>query len=249
MQALTALQLLAVWEQGVNRPPVQQALLLLAAALPALSPAELAQLTIGQRDKNLLALRTQLFGPQLTSVVACPVCGEKLEFTCHAADLQAQTGAEQGETLRWRNATYEICFRLPNSLDLTAVAPQTDPTGEALAAIRSQLLARCLLSASRHNKAITVDQLPETIANKVITQMAEADPQADVQLALSCAACAHQWQAAFDITLFLWAEINAWAVRTLHQVHCLATAYGWSEADILAMSDWRRQSYLNLVQA
>jgi hypothetical protein len=248
MQALTASQLLAVWEQGTSRTPVQQALLLLAAALPGTSPAELAELSIGQRDKYLLALREQLFGSQLTSVVACPVCSEKLEFTCYAADLQAQASAEPGEPLVLHHGTYEVHFRLPNSLDLTAVAVQADPSDDELVAIRNQLLARCLITATHDNSAINVDQLPEIIVSNVIAHMAEADPQADVQLALSCAACSHQWQATFDITLFLWAEIDAWAVRTLHEVHHLAIAYGWSESDILSTSAWRRQYYLNLVQ-
>lgn len=248
MQALTASQLLTVWEQGTSQPPVHQALLLLAAALPGIALDNLAELSIGQRDKQLLALREQLFGSQLTSVVACPVCAEKLEFTCHTTDLQAQANTQPGKTLVWRHGAYEVHFRLPNSLDLTAVAPQAHPGSNDLAAIRNQLLARCLTSATYHNKAVTVDQLPETIINKMVAYMTEVDPQADVQVALSCAACGHQWSATFDIIVFLWAEINAWALRTLHEVHHLAAAYGWSEADILAMSAWRRQTYLQLVQ-
>jgi hypothetical protein len=33
----------------------------------------------------------------------------------------------------------------------------------------------------------------------------------------------------------------------LRDVHALATAYGWREADIVAMSPWRRQVYLDMV--
>ena len=76
--------------------------------------------------------------------------------------------------------------------------------------------------------------------------MAEADPQADVQLALVCPACGHTWQATFEIVSFLWAELSAWAERTLADVHALASTYGWREADILAMSARRRQRYLEL---
>ena len=77
--------------------------------------------------------------------------------------------------------------------------------------------------------------------------MAQADPQADVQLALSCPACSHQWQSVFDIVSFFWSEMNAWAYRILREVHILASAYGWREADILAMSPYRRQLYLKMV--
>jgi hypothetical protein len=46
---------------------------------------------------------------------------------------------------------------------------------------------------------------------------------------------------------FFWNEINTWAYRMLRDVHALATAYGWREADIVAMSPWRRQVYLDMV--
>ena len=77
--------------------------------------------------------------------------------------------------------------------------------------------------------------------------MAQADPQADVQLALSCPVCGHKWQTAFDIVSFFWSEINAWAARILREVHILAWGYGWREADILALRPWRREVYLEMV--
>jgi len=49
------------------------------------------------------------------------------------------------------------------------------------------------------------------------------------------------------LQLFLWTEITSQARRLLHEVHLLATTYGWHEADILAMSAIRRQYYLEMV--
>ena len=76
--------------------------------------------------------------------------------------------------------------------------------------------------------------------------MARADPQADVTFSITCPACGHAWQAIFDIVSFFWREVNAWSYRLLYEVHLLASAYGWREADILAMSPWRRQCYLEM---
>jgi hypothetical protein len=42
-------------------------------------------------------------------------------------------------------------------------------------------------------------------------------------------------------------ELNAAATRLLHDVHTLASAYGWSEGDILAMSEARRARYVAMV--
>jgi hypothetical protein len=81
----------------------------------------------------------------------------------------------------------------------------------------------------------------------VAERMAQADPQAEVQLALTCPACQHEWLATFDILSFFWIEINAWALRLLQEVHRLASAYGWRETDILGLSSWRRQFYLEMI--
>ena len=79
------------------------------------------------------------------------------------------------------------------------------------------------------------------------SRMAQADPQANIQLALGCPACGHSWLALFDIVGFFWREIDTWARRVLRDIHTLALAYGWSEAEILALSPWRRQFYLEMV--
>ena len=91
-----------------------------------------------------------------------------------------------------------------------------------------------------------MEQLPETALQAMVREMERADPQSNLHIRLACPACGHRWQALFDIVSFLWAEINHWAERTLRAVHVLAGAYGWREADILAMSPTRRQMYLEM---
>ena len=77
--------------------------------------------------------------------------------------------------------------------------------------------------------------------------LAVSENYADTMLDLRCVACGHSWQLAFDIAAFLWTEITASARRCLGDVHTLAWAYGWREADILAMSAARRGFYLEQV--
>ena len=62
MRALSAAELLSVWERGTGQPPHERALSLLAAACPESSRDELAILSIGERDKRLLTLRAWTFG-------------------------------------------------------------------------------------------------------------------------------------------------------------------------------------------
>jgi hypothetical protein len=76
--------------------------------------------------------------------------------------------------------------------------------------------------------------------------MEEADPLADIQIRLSCPCCEHRWRASFDIVSFIWTEIEVWVRRVVSDVHTLATAYGWSEREILSLSPLRRQMYLEM---
>jgi hypothetical protein len=241
MRALSDSELLSLWERGRTCPPARQALVLLAAAFPDTPPEALAAFSIGERDACLLTLHECTFGSELVSLVLCPACGERLELTFDVADIRATPEVAQAESFALSLDGYTVRFRLPNSLDLMAIADQPDADASQM------LLERCLLAAEYADEDRAAEQLPTEVLEAVGAQMARADPQADVQLVLDCPACSLHWPAVFDIVSFFWAEIETWAYRTLREIHLLASSYGWREADILAMSQWRRQCYLEIV--
>ncbi len=241
VESPSAAALLAAWEQGSDQPPTVQALVLLAAAQPDLAPATLRALPIGRRDSALLALRTRLFAGRVDALTACPRCAAPLDLIFDVADIQVPpVGAPEPVTVEY--GPYAVTVRLPDSSDLAALAGASSAE-----AARALLLTRCVLRAQRDGVDLPPAALPAQVADALEAALAAADPQADVQLDLTCAACDHHWQAAFDIVRFLWAEIHAWAGRLLRDVHTLASAYGWSEEAILALSPRRRQHYLELV--
>jgi hypothetical protein len=244
MQPLSALELLETWEQGWGLAPVHRALALLAAAFPEESYEALAQRPIGRRNALLLRVREWLFGRQVVGAAFCPACGEQLELNFTTTELCPPPGDEDPpDTLLLQHEEYGVHFRLPNSLDLDAIPAGSDP-----AAIRQLLLRRCLVAAQKAGKATAADQLPATVLDELVARMEEVDPQANIQLALACPNCGHEWQASFDILAYLWRELEDWAVRTLGDVHRLAATYGWRESDILNMTPWRRQIYLDLIE-
>jgi hypothetical protein len=79
--------------------------------------------------------------------------------------------------------------------------------------------------------------------------MALADPLSETRLKLHCPKCGNEWDETLDLVVFLWSEIEARAKRLLLDVHDLASAYGWTEKEILSLSEPRRANYLEMVRA
>lgn len=249
MRTLSASEVLRVWERGRRQTSAQRALLLLASASPEISPDESARFSVGQRDARLLTLREWMFGERIESVAACPECSERLELTFDAADIRASDESENsppGATHLLQFDDYEISFRPPDSTDLEVIGSCQNAD-----IARERLLARCALEirngSGKDKTKNSINQLPSKVVDALIEKISQVDPQANVRLSLTCPACRHNWSAAFDISAFLWSEINDWAERILREVHILASAYGWREADILEMSAERRSCYLEMI--
>ena len=170
MRALSAYELLSIWERGHEQSPPDRALALLQAACPDTTADDLAGLTVGQRDAGLLELREQTFGSRLVSSPECPACGERLELSFRVVDVLASPFEEPGSSARgavehawpFREGEFHVEFRLPTARDLAAVAKLDDAP-----AARRFLLDRCLLAVDRGGENQDVDSLPAEITDAV----------------------------------------------------------------------------------
>jgi uncharacterized protein (UPF0212 family) len=233
-------ELLAVWERWLGEHSVARGLALLELVRPDMSADAIAELSIGVRDGLLLDLREVLFGRTVVGLIECPVCGDTLETEVATGDLRAFPLALPAAI---GLSDYDLHLHLLDSRDQMAAELAMPEERVRL------LLECCIISASHAGNATPIQLLPPEVIAAVEDRVSELDPQADVQLGVSCPACSHRWYAAFDILSFLWSELGEWAVRTLRDVHQLAAAYGWSERDILALSPIRRRHYLEMVEA
>ncbi len=237
---ISAGELMDAWEAASGRAGWARPLALLAAG--GRDPDGLADLPLGMRDRHLAALRRSVFGPSVQATTACPACAEPAELSFLLDEvLPPAPPAPEGTVDR---AGYQVRFRLPTTADLAAVTKAQPGDVDAAAA---DLLARCVVSATGPSgSAVPAAGLPVDVAEAVAVAMAQADPAADVALALDCPACGHRWAAPLDVAAFVWQEVDAWAERTLLEVDGLARAYGWQEPAVLALSPWRRRRYLEL---
>jgi len=234
---LSPQKILDVWEAGRQQHELDRALTLLAALNPELSRDELADLTIGERDAQLLRLRTAMFGGSAGGTSECPQCGERVEFS-----LDTRTLADAGE---FAEPAREIevngtClrFRLPTSRDLAEAVTAPDQS----CGIR-RLIEQCVVEP----------RPPEELSGEVVEAlshaMAKADPQAEIIISLGCPNCGKDWELLFDVAHFFWNEIAAQAERLVCEIDTLARVYGWTEHEILSLPARRRRTYLEILAA
>jgi hypothetical protein len=81
MHPLSASDIVRIWERGQGKPYLERAMLLLSAIFPETERDELAELSVGQRDAFLLALREKTLASQMQAYARCPQCSEHLEIT------------------------------------------------------------------------------------------------------------------------------------------------------------------------
>ena len=216
MRPLSAVQVLALWDAGQTRHPIDRSLLALALAMPEEAPDELADRPVGWREINMLALRNATFGSALDGYAPCPSCGNLMEFGLDGVTLLQSLPAPD-TAVEW----------LPD---------------------------RCRVDDIQSGMTSTVDRKkspkskcsPARIG-EIESRMEALDPAADIRLGMRCSDCGHAWDAVLDVGNCFWDELGIRARQLLESVHRLASAYGWREAEILALSPARRAAYLNMI--
>jgi hypothetical protein len=243
MRSLCTEDILRIWEAGQHQGPVDRALSSIAPAFPEVSREDLADMSLGRRNRLLLAVREGLFGPTLTAYAECSACNERLEFAMDGRRLLGDESREPVEEVSVHRGGIRLRLRPLSSADLAA-AQDYENTESA----RMLILTRSLLEAVDDAAGpLKLTDLPSGVVAEMEEKLAEADPNAELVVGLGCPACNNACQMPLDIASFFWSEISAEAKRLIREVGQLARAFGWREQDILGMSSSRRQAYLETI--
>jgi hypothetical protein len=233
MLAISDLDLLTVWEAAQGAHPIARPAELLRVAAGEADPE---RLPVGARDRRLLLLREQWFGSHYESIADCPDCGVRVELTFETPPV----GDVLDSLMRLNYGAIEIDYRLPDTRDLLSLVDC-----RSLAEGRARLAERCIVAARRDGDVL--DHVPEDVIEPLAAALSAMDPDGDLRVALVCPDCGREWEAVFDPATHLWSDIESAAFRVLRDVDALATAYGWTEREILSLSPRRRQTYLRMV--
>lgn len=234
-------ELLLLWERVAGAMPLDRDDTLLSAV------HEVPPASLGMRNVALLELRSRLFGQAQGLRCNCPHCGAVSEFSvdCDALSRSLLPAAEARHPQRLELEGWHIEFRLPEAADLRAASNRSLDEDCFVQA----MLQRCISRCEHEGQARPPQDLPAPVAQALSQRMEALEPGASVSFELSCPECRQPWAATMDVGDVLWSELQTRAERLLLDVDALARAYGWSEAQVLALSPTRRAAYLQLVGA
>lgn len=224
-------QLLAAWEEGSRASPVARAAVLVHRAGLVEDLEAALDLPIGRGAALAARLHAELYSEGVDCTVRCRRCGEDLDVRVSLPGL-----ADDGGT-----ATAEVAglvVRAPTARDLLAAAAAEDA--------RRELLRRCVREADGE----PVD--PEALGAGRLAALDDAVEGlagvAGLVMRARCPACGEDATAPLDVGGLLWEQVVRSARALLTEVAELATAFGWSEGDVLALTPLRRREYLRLAR-
>jgi hypothetical protein len=214
---------ITLWEDAAHLAPVDRAVRALAA-IEGIDPDSAADWPIDERDRALIHARCRTFGRQADFYVVCPSCGEALETRF---DLEQLLSLRPEEAPVMHVSGAEHALRAPTSREVAEAARSGDDT----------LLARACVAGIRDDE---VGPEPASVE----ASLEQAFPLLNVSVGFTCSACDTAFSRRFDAPSYLWTDIERLAQTLIGEVHRLASAYGWSERDILSMGRRRRAAYL-----
>ncbi|MGE0397135.1 MAG: hypothetical protein AB7T06_10480 [Kofleriaceae bacterium] len=190
---------------------------------------ELWDLPISKRSLLLVAVSEQT-APPIEVHLSC-ACGEASELTLTSAEL-AEFAAERAKDPR----VGELRLRVPTGRDQlrwTALAAENDET------LKERVLLDLVVDAPA---AIDPAMLP--LIDKAL---GEIDPLVELRVDSTCSACGAPVSIGVDLEAIAISRMRKIQRDFVEDVHHLARAYHWSEADIARMPVWRRSEYLALL--
>lgn len=202
-------------------------------------PDELARLTVGDRERLLLALCSRLLGAETDLVVVCPSCKSIVEVPIRFRDLvSAQPDTSDRRcVLATRDGSWAAEVAPPTGEDLERTLGLGEKSARAL-------LEACLTALfDAQGQAVARETLPEDCEAELAEKLLSLDPLAECRIAVECPHCAASFETLLDGYALLKGAVGS-SSALYGDVYRMARAYHWSEADILALPLAKRAQYL-----
>ncbi len=183
---------------------------------------------------RLVALTEQRDEVSMSARCVAPACGESFAFELPLRALPGG-GAEAGPLRVPLDAERVLTMRRPTGDDLRRWR-EAQPTSQAEA-------LRLMLDSLVLEGEVGPDDEAALSAS-----IAAMDPLVDFAVSCQCPACGTANEVAIDLESLALSSLIRRQRALLREVHCFASHYGWTEAEVLAVPAARRARYLALIE-
>ncbi len=187
--------------------------------------ADHAGLTVSQIDRALAGIYDTLYGSRAECRVACEACGETYEFTLDLPQIIAEQDADR-----------------PGPPDADGAW-----TMEGVARVRAPKPADLVDDPDTLATRLTVEG--GASAETVGAFLETAAPVLTLDLAACCPQCATSAQVRFDLASYLTRRLDSERPFLVREAHLIASRYGWSHGEIMALTRDDRRAYAGLIEA
>ena len=216
----------------------------------ALQPVDAGRMALCDRDRLVAELYRYCFGDQIESRVRCRACEKTFDLSFTLSSLledvvervrEAQQGLVTAEASGVYTLSSGLRVRLPQVADEKALLAA--PPDRAL----DLLWERCVLETTPQADEVGMAE-PTSGARLEAEQALEAlAPVLSMDLPVSCVECGAEQLVEFDMVRFFLGALRRERTLLVREVHCLASAYHWSHAEILGLPRSVRRAYVSLV--
>ncbi len=231
---------LSILEAGRDRRSVpQRVTAVLTAALAELGGAAVEAetvraLSVADRQYLMRRLAVEIGIEESWIAARCPKCGASFDIPIRHGELPVKPAAEGYPFATVDTSLGPVRFRVPDGADQEAVASIQDPRQA-----RRALAARC----AHQEDAQPAGELTDEDLDRAEAALEAVAPEVVTRAQAACPDCGEAAEVHLDPYICLGAANSGLFL----DVHALASAYHWSEKEILAMPRERRRLYLSLV--
>lgn len=228
---------LALWEALASTTSVARGASVLVALGAADGLADAVRMPLATAARAALGELRERAGPQVQTVLTCPDCGAVLDVPLVLdALLVATAGLSEGAEAD-RVTVDGVVVRGPTTEDLLVALASPEPS----AALRD----RCMTWPA----GVDATTLDPAVRDRALAAAEELAGASAFAVRLDCPDCSGDVTAEVDAVALLADRVADEVRDLLSDVAELAMAFGWSEDDVLRLSDARRRAYLDLARA
>ncbi len=208
-----------------------------------LPEARVWELTVGQRIVNLLNLATEGGKLEISVQLTClnADCNEllELEFTLEEF-LEVHSKTKEQEQLDIVLNNKELSLRRPTGFDQQS---WQQLCFEDKNVTKSTLIHTLLIEP----KELNLNSLTPEDLEYIDEAMQAFDPLVHFSFETSCPECSKSFSYELDLQELALQHLKQAQAKFLEDIHRLAFNYHWTESQILELPQWRRRSYLDLL--